>query len=680
MFNLSKIAGVLFLWMFQANGIAQTYQGTGGPVNDDGTDIGFTLQIADLTAPTLTPEYGLKEVCLTVTHSWMADLDIRLTAPDGTTIMLTATLGGDQDGYMNTCFRDDAATHILDGTPPYTGLFQPFSNLGTINNNHIANGMWTLRILDTYAYADAGEVLAWSLTFGSNAPAPPDFQSTYLPIVILTTDDQHIIPDDPKIHGRISIIHNDQGLPNHLSDPVLLDIDMGIEVRGASSQSFPKKSYGFETRDSNDDDLEISLLGLPKEDDWILYAPYTDKSFLRDALTYKLGRDMMHYTSRTVFCEVFLNGDYQGVYCLEEKIKRDKNRVNITKITEQDTTGDKLTGGYIIKVDRDDGPGSYFVSEHEGTFPNEEIRVVYEDPEGPDLHPLQRAYIENFVDDFEDALYGNQFMDPNFGYRRYIDVPSFIDFFLVSELGHNVDAYRLSTFLYKDRNSIDSLLHAGPLWDFNLAFGNVNYCNCEFTFGWAYINSGACGNTPLWWARLLEDPAFANSIRCRYDALRDNILNTDILLSYIDSMALVFAPVLGRNYERWPILGRYVWPNHFIGTTYQDEIYYLRNWVRARLDWMDENLPGECLPSGTRDEYARELAVYPNPAQDYIEIKSDVRGVLRVVDLQGVERIVMKFDPGSPRVSLKGLGAGLYVMSLETADSRVYRGKVVIGR
>ncbi len=673
-----KTLPLLSLFLLSFPCFSQSYFGPGGIVHDDGRNNIYTRSINDLPSSALSAGFGLKEVCINITHTWMADLDVRLTAPDGTTIMLAATLGGDQDGYLNTCFSMDTSVHIIDGGFPYTAKYRPFSPIGTVNNGSDGNGTWTLHVLDTYAYADGGEVLDWSITFGPDAPSPMNFESSHLPIVILNTTDQLTIPDDPKIHGRIRIIHNDLGLDNYLTDTPIHDSDLGIEVRGSSSQQFPKKSFGFETWDEEGDDLETELLGLPKEEDWILYAPYTDKSFLRDALTYKLGRDMGHYAPRTVFCELFLNGDYHGVYCLEEKIKRDKNRVNIAKIEEQDTTGDKLTGGYLLKVDRDDGEGSFFVSEYEGTFADQEIRVVFEDPEGPDLHPKQKAYIENYYDRFERALYGKDFADPQVGYRAYIDVESFIDLFIVSEIGHNVDAYRLSTFLFKDRNSIDSLLHAGPLWDFNLAYGNVDYCNCQATEGWAYINSGACGNTPLWWARLLEDPAYADQLRCRYDSLRRNVLSTEVLTAWIDSMYDTLAPTQSRNYERWPILSRYVWPNFFIGNTYAEEVGYFSDWLSLRLRWMDENLPGKtCLASGTHDLIAGELEIYPNPASDYVEIQTEEAGILRIVAIQGVEVISQEFDPGSPRVNIRGLSSGVYMVSLETANAGTFRGKIV---
>ena len=439
----------------------------------------------------------------------------------------------------------------------------------------------------------------------------------------------------------------------------------------------------METQDSLGNDFETSLLGLPIEEDWILYAPYTDKSFMRDALTYKLGNDQGRYAPRFRFVELFLNGDYQGLYYLEEKIKRDKNRVNISKLNPADTIGDQVTGGYIIEVDRDDGDGTYFISNYFGTDQVNEVRIVYEDPKGPDMHQLQKDYIQQFFHGFENALYGNQFTDKNMGYRKYVDVSSFVDFFLISELGHNVDAYRLSTFLYKDRNSKDSLLHLGPLWDFNLSYGNVNYCNSQNLEGWAYDDSGACGNTPLWWPRLLQDTFFQDAVQCRYHSLRENVLSNESILHYIDSMAHTFAPVESRNYDRWPILGIYVWPNNFIGQTYQEEIDYMKTWVIGRLAWMDENLPGECLAVATNEVHNGRFTVVPNPASHFIRINSTLPGKISdkvvITDLTGTVRISKVVDAGD-EIDVSFLPAGTYVITMESNEGKILKEKFVVMR
>lgn len=677
-----KFLLTLSLLFILQTGFAQTYTGPGGIINDDGSINDFLLEITDLSPGPLNADHGLRKVCVDLTHTWVADLDIRLISPSGVNLMLTSTMGGDGDNYQNTCFVPESSQHILDGLAPYEGDYLPFTSIGNVNNNQSGIGTWTLRILDTYAYADYGEVLSWNLEFGEGAPAPDLFEGTSLPIVLLHTD--HVtVPNEPKIPGTIKVIFNGGGGLNHPDSAAVFESNMAIEVRGSSSQGFPKKSYGFETQDAEGDDFETELLGLPKEEDWILYAPYTDKTFLRDALTYKLGNDFGGYAPRTVACEMFLNGDYQGVYWLEEKIKRDKNRVNIKKLNPVDTIGDALTGGYILKVDRDDGEGTYFVSNYEGTNPDEEIRVVYEDPEGPDLHPRQKEYIQDFYHDFEAALYGDYFTDPVMGYRRYVDVASLVDYFIVCELGHNVDAYRLSTFFYKDRNSVDSLFHLGPLWDFNLAYGNVNYCESQYTEGWAYEHSSACGNTPLWWPRFLEDPYFRDRLRCRYDSLRETVLSNAALIGFMDDVPAMIGSGVDRNYDKWPILGRYIWPNFFIGHTYQEEINFMKQWLIGRLLWMDENIPGDCEMVSTNVALGNgEYQVTPNPAKNTFRIqsKSSIDGQfdLVVTNATGVECILKSSVSLNNEIDISALTTGIYFVMLTQDNRKIFRQRFVV--
>jgi spore coat protein CotH len=254
---------------------------------------------------------------------------------------------------------------------------------------------------------------------------------------------------------------------------------IGIEIRGSSSQMFPKKQYGVELWDENGEGIDASLLGFPEEEDWILFAPYNDKSLLRDVLAYKLGRDMGRYAPRTKYCEVVLNGQYDGVYVLIEKIKRDKNRVDINKLDPDEISGNSLTGGYIIKVDKTTGSGGdgWFSTYPPANNQNgQKIFFQYEEPKSEDIVSEQQQYIQQFIASFENVLAGDNFKDPVDGYAKYIDVDSFIDYFIINEVTKNVDAYRLSTFLHKQRDSDGGKLVMGPIWDYNLGFGNADYC------------------------------------------------------------------------------------------------------------------------------------------------------------------------------------------------------------
>ncbi|MCB0286914.1 MAG: CotH kinase family protein, partial [Calditrichaeota bacterium] len=216
-----------------------------------------------------------------------------------------------------------------------------------------------------------------------------NFTSSNLPIVVINTNGQ-TIPDEPKITVNMGIIWNENGQRNFLSDPFNhYDGLIGIEIRGSSSQMFPKKQYGFETRDADGEDLDVELLGMPEESDWILHAPYSDKSLMRNVLAYDFANRMGRYASRTHYCELVLNGEYMGVYILMEKIKRDDNRVNIKKLDEDEISGVDLTGGYIIKIDKPDVPGTGGWYSPFRPYENapQMINYLYETPDAEDIVP-----------------------------------------------------------------------------------------------------------------------------------------------------------------------------------------------------------------------------------------------------------------------------------------------------
>ena len=213
-----------------------------------------------------------------------------------------------------------------------------------------------------------------------------------LPIVVINTLGQNII-DDPRILCDMGIIDNGFGAMNSFSDPFNdYNGKISIEYRGSSSQGFPKKSYALETQDINGNNNNVSLLGLPVENDWILYSPYTDKYLMRNFLTFDLGRKMCNYCARTVYCELFVNGDYKGIYILMEKIKRDNDRLDIAKLDSDDLAGDSLTGGYIIKVDKFTGTGGGGDSwqSNYNTIGGNNLRIQYHYPESDDMLPHQK--------------------------------------------------------------------------------------------------------------------------------------------------------------------------------------------------------------------------------------------------------------------------------------------------
>lgn len=414
-----------------------------------------------------------------------------------------------------------------------------------------------------------------------------------LPLFSISTNGAEIV-DEPKISATFTI---------YKADAIVYDGYMGIEIRGATSQLFPKKAYGFETWDAANEDLDASLLDFPEEEDWILYAPYSDKSLFRNMLIYDLSRDIQRYASRTQFVEVEINGVPKGVYVFMEKLKRDSNRIDINNLKEDENSGEDLTGGYILKIDKTAGSNlgegynelNSFVSAYPPNLANldQEIYFLYEEPDAEDITPEQKAYISNYVAEFEDALAGENFTDPVTGYSAYIDVDSFIDFFILNELSNNVDGYRLSTFMHKDKNG---KLSMGPIWDFNLAFGNANYCSGGETNVWAYKFNERCPDDfwllPFWWERLMEDPAYVSRLKTRWEELRGGALSNGAIEGKIEGYltTLNASGAVETNFTLWPVLGTYVWPNNFVGAIYEQETDYLRTWVENRLTWLDAEI------------------------------------------------------------------------------------------
>lgn len=424
-----------------------------------------------------------------------------------------------------------------------------------------------------------------------------------LPIIIINTNGVEI-PDEPKITGTMGIIDNGFGnMNNQYDNPNNYDGLIGIEIRGNSSQMFPKKSYGIETRDAQGDDLDASLLGMPEESDWVLYAPYTDKSMLRNFITFYMGSKLDPYCTRMAYCEVIVNDDYKGVYILMEKIKKNENRVDINKLKPDEISGDDLTGGYIVKVDKID-PG--FVYGTDGwksiptpPYPNAmNITFQFYYPKAEDIVWQQRNYIEDYISTSENTLTYSNFEDPNEGYNNFFNTSSFVDQMILNEVSKEVDAYRYSTFFYKQKDSDGGKLFAGPAWDFNLGYANVDYWppGIDYT-GWMYpiVEPHEYG-IMFWWKRLMEDSYFEDLFYTRWQQLRQNELSNAKLEYAIDSIVNYIDEAQQRNYERWPILGVYVWPNYdWEENDYNDEVAFFENWFFNRVEWIDNNITGSLL-------------------------------------------------------------------------------------
>lgn len=514
--------------------------------------------------------------------------------------------------------------------------------------------------------------------------------SSNLPIVVIDTHGKEI-RDEPKISADMGIIDNGPGIRNALTDSFSgYQGRIGIETRGSSSEMYPKKQYAVETQDSLGDDLDVSLLGMPAESDWVLSAPYGDKSLIRDVLLYSVARDLGRYASRSRYCELVLNGEYRGVYILLEKIKRDKNRVNIAKNEPPDSTGDALTGGYIVKIDKTEGADIEGWYSGFPPFLGSAQRVYYQFhyPKPEDLVWPQRGYITRYIRDFELAMALTTFNDPLKGYPALLDVGAFVDFVLLNEFSKNVDAYRLSCFMYKERDSKAGRFAMGPVWDYNLAFGNCNYHRASSVDGFqlCYMSDSLAFRKnetffgPFWWKKIFDDPPMRRLLAERWRTLRSGSLSLSRITAVIDSLTGLLSESQRRNFIRWSILGHYVWPNSYVGQTYQNEIDYLKAWIAGRLNWLDREFTmtsvsgwgsGHEGPSG-----CTLVQNYPNPFNPSTSIPYVVYtpGVvtLNVYDLLGREVTRLVNEPHSAGIYSvvfdgSACASGTYVCRLSVA-------------
>jgi hypothetical protein len=320
---------------------------------------------------------------------------------------------------------------------------------------------------------------------------------------------------------------------------------------------------------------------------------------------------MGQYASRAKFIELFLILDnstvpeypqhYMGVYEVCEYPKVSPSRVAMRRPTRKD-----LTGGYLLQIDRiNPNTPNYFLGKKTST----PFMIDYPSPsDAPDVKPAAYMdYIKEFVNEFESVLYSDNFKDPVNGYMKYIDRDSFIDYLLVTEFTQNIDGnpspnrtvahcnphpnpigLRFSTYLHKRPGKFGKL-HMGPVWDYDIAFGNVYYASCHKTTGFRHNSHDPVHIMKLtWYDRLMQDRIFCIATVKRWRHLRKTILSNDNTRKLIDGLNSYLNEAAGRNFERWEILGRYVWPGSApYAQSFGEEIENLKYWLRQRFWWMD---------------------------------------------------------------------------------------------
>lgn len=365
---------------------------------------------------------------------------------------------------------------------------------------------------------------------------------------------------------------------------------IGQQVRGSSTAGDPKTNLRIELRDDAGADKAASLLGMPSESDWILYAPYSfDRAMLRNTLYYDLANQMGDYAARTRFVEVYANfnngvldtTDYMGTYVLMENIKRDPNRVDIGELSGVD-----ITGGYILKLDRSDGSSDSSWKTERGIPTLSGSLLVHVEPERAEMTLAQRDYIRGYVQDFEDALYGPNSTDPTLGYQAYFDVDKSIDHHLLRVLSKEPDGLRLSTYLVKDAGG---KLYFGPVWDFDRSAGPDGDGRAADPTGW-YLPDVDFFESD-WWGKLFDDPNFAQKWVDRWQELRRGVLSDANILATVNAQAAEIAESQARNFARWPAVapngGAYATPGL---TGWAAEVSHFANWLVTRARWMDDQM------------------------------------------------------------------------------------------
>jgi hypothetical protein len=448
------------------------------------------------------------------------------------------------------------------------------------------------------------------------APAPQTASPAIAAVIpVLWLEVGKPIVDAAKVPGKLRIIeaHSGDPLANPTAFatlPATLETPMGIELRGQSSQDHAKQPFGIELLDAAGQEVQAPVLGMPKESDWVLYPScHLDKSCLRNALVYHLYREMdpARYGVRWRFAEVFIDGDYRGLYMVVERIKRDKNRVNLREPAADASLGD-ITGGYIFRRERAREPERTFVTPgmvwpHPATGGS---IYLFHYPRHDRITPAQKAYLLDYVARFEAMWNSPQWADPASGYRRWIDLGSWLDTAIVTELTMNPDGYRKSQYFYKQADADGGKLFSGPQWDFDLGLGIDEWG----PNGWVFKDlcclgrgepPGGPNNAQLfYWHKLwglpsygAPDASFHNDLQCRWRQLRQAILTDAHITELVDGWARGLAAAQARDDGRWKVSGRTI-GGLPVRASYQAELDFLKSWMSRRLVWMDENMPGTC--------------------------------------------------------------------------------------
>lgn len=391
---------------------------------------------------------------------------------------------------------------------------------------------------------------------GSTSPGPWStgvafvYVEPVLPVLRIDTEDsQPVVDKENYVRATMTLDPNGTAFAPYSGT-------LGIRGRGNSTWAYPKKPYRLKL------DTKSPMMGMAAERDWVLLANYVDRSQLRTWTAGEISRTTeLQFTPTFHHVEVVLNGEYVGVYQLTENIEPGAARVDIDELEPGDDAPPEVTGGYLLEID-----ARLEENDEPGWRTDRWVPVVVKEPDP--TTPAQRTYIKGHVDDFEDALFSPDYRDPALGYRRYLDVASFADHYLVQELTQNQDVFFSSTFFTKHRG--DDRLRFGPMWDFDRSMGSPSSYVDPSPEGWWARTRGPWSN------RLFTDPALVQDVAARWSQFEAGFRT---LPERIEDLGTQLAPAVLNDAARW----RY-------DPAPTDDPTYLSNWLQARIDWIDGQL------------------------------------------------------------------------------------------
>lgn len=434
---------------------------------------------------------------------------------------------------------------------------------------------------------------------------------THLPLILIDTGGAAIpglSREKAYALSAVKIIDSPSAC-NHLEDPPAVETMANVKYRGNSSLYFDKKSMLVKLIQKDGSDSSEAVMGMPAHSEWVLNGPFLDKTLIRNHLCMNVSARIMEYAPRVRFCEAFVNGAYQGVYVMMEKITIGEHRVKLSSYNGRDPFS-----SYLIRLDRGTVPEqelnnfSIYTDQIPLSEGNHRPVINVEYPSKPLLTPEIRRYIERDFSKFEKSLYSCDYNDARYGYDSFIDTDSFVNYFIINEFFQNYDAGIYSTYLHKDTRG---KIVIGPVWDFNNACDNYMEKSMDGT-GFELVQK-------VWYVRLFKDRDFVERIIARYRFLREpgNVLSEQYLMDEIDSTAAYLGAAVKRNYEVWGYsfdpekLGEQnrLKPLERNVTGYDQSVSQLKGWIRIRGRWMDKNievLRQYCHPSKVKQVRAGE--------------------------------------------------------------------------